>query len=231
MKTHSLIAAIVLLSSPAFAQESAKPSPTEMPQLQQDYIASLKRLREQYVKDNNIAGAAAVSQELDKLTATVSDVAPDTSPVGRWQWAGGGTTTTITADAIATNAGNKGVWRWTEEANHKLQIQWQNGQVDSLTVAPDGKTMRGINNFDEKFIARRLSAGANFATWEQGQPPLRLIRASEGFCALTGVSGHFQGGGEGVRVYVGDDGYWYIGGKSMQQGVRGECVIVPYPKK
>ncbi len=76
-----------------------------------------------------------------------------------------------------------------------------------------------------------LSGNVSFATWKQGEPPQRLIRATDGFCALTTVTGHFQGGGEVVSVYIGDDGYWYLGGKSMQQGVHATCVIVPYAKQ
>ena len=73
------------------------------------------------------------------------------------------------------------------------------------------------------------AGNVEFRRWHQGQPPLRLIRQDEGFCALTGVGGGFQGGGEEVRVFVGADGYWYLGGKSMQKGVEAECMVVRYP--
>ena len=46
---------------------------------------------------------------------------------------------------------------------------------------------------------------------------------------LLGVAGGFAGGAEEARVYVADDGYWYLGGKSMQSGVHAECVVVRYP--
>lgn len=71
-------------------------------------------------------------------------------------------------------------------------------------------------------------ATVTFASWSQGEPPKRLIRSSEGFCALTSVTGHFQGGGEIVKVYVDDDGFWYLGGGSMQEGVSAQCIIVRY---
>ena len=69
--------------------------------------------------------------------------------------------------------------------------------------------------------AAPAQAPAAFETrrWQQGDAPIRLIRKEEGFCALTLVTGSFQGGGEMVRVYVGDDGYWYLGGDSQQEGV------------
>ena len=67
-------------------------------------------------------------------------------------------------------------------------------------------------------------------TWSQGEPPVRLIRQDEGFCALTKVMGHFAGDGESVQVHVAEDGYWYLDGTSQQQDVGGECVVVRYRK-
>ena len=67
-----------------------------------------------------------------------------------------------------------------------------------------------------------------FRTWAQGEAPIKLIRQDEGFCALTSVTGHFEGGGEQVRVYLDADGYWYLGGKSAQQSVSAQCIIVHF---
>ena len=63
-------------------------------------------------------------------------------------------------------------------------------------------------------------------TWSQGEPPVKLIRADEGFCALTKVTGNFEGSGESVQVHVAEDGYWYLDGTSHQAGVCAECVVV-----
>ncbi len=65
-------------------------------------------------------------------------------------------------------------------------------------------------------------------SWHQGEPPVRLIRKEEGFCALSRVTGHFQGGGETVKVYIGEDGYWYLGGESMQNDVAADCIVVRF---
>ncbi|HEY3899910.1 MAG TPA: hypothetical protein VGM54_14925 [Chthoniobacter sp.] len=67
--------------------------------------------------------------------------------------------------------------------------------------------------------------------WRQGEPPVRLIPKDEGFCALTMVTGHFQGAGEWVKVWIADDGYWYLGGESHQEGVAAECMIVRFRGK
>lgn len=67
-----------------------------------------------------------------------------------------------------------------------------------------------------------------FVTWSQGEPPIQLIKQNEGFCFLTGVTGHFQGAGESVRVWIDKDGYWYLGGASQQQGISGQCAVMRY---
>lgn len=65
-------------------------------------------------------------------------------------------------------------------------------------------------------------------SWHQGQPPVRLIRKDAGFCALSLVTGAFAGGGEIVKVWIGPDGFWYLGGQSGQEGVGAECIVVHY---
>ena len=68
-----------------------------------------------------------------------------------------------------------------------------------------------------------------FHHWKQGDEPLKLIRKEEGFCALTSVTGNFEGAGEIVRVYIEEDGYWYLGGTFHQQDVAADCIVVRYP--
>lgn len=68
----------------------------------------------------------------------------------------------------------------------------------------------------------------SFAHWEQGQPPVQLIKSSEGFCVLTKVTGHFQGDGESVKLWIDNDGYWYLGGQSHQTEVGADCAVLRY---
>lgn len=52
--------------------------------------------------------------------------------------------------------------------------------------------------------------------WARGRGRVKLIHADEGFCFLSSVGGNFAGFGEKVRVHVGDDGFWYLEGRSQQ---------------
>ena len=67
-----------------------------------------------------------------------------------------------------------------------------------------------------------------FHKWKKGQHAVRLIRADEGFCFLTSVKGHFQGGAEFVYVRVEDDGYWHFGGNALSYELYGECAVYRY---
>ena len=50
--------------------------------------------------------------------------------------------------------------------------------------------------------------------WDYNAPPVKMIHKDEGFCYLAGVGGAFDGGAEVARVYIGDDGFWYLHGSS-----------------
>ncbi len=65
--------------------------------------------------------------------------------------------------------------------------------------------------------------------WKQGEKPVRMIKKDEGFCYLANIHGHFEGAGEMVRVYLDEDGYWYLGGASNQAGVGGTAFAVKFP--
>jgi hypothetical protein len=132
--------------------------------------------------------------------------------------------------------------RWTLSTVHGsviLVLVWDHWPAETVTmIGPDefsGK-VRGQGQYGELTLHRVGVPAAKAApfetrTWRQGEAPIRLIRKEEGFCALTLVTGSFQGGGEMVRVYIGEDGYWYLGGESHQEGVAAECIVVRYRGK
>lgn len=77
-------------------------------------------------------------------------------------------------------------------------------------------------------LLRTIAAGKfEERVWKHGQPPLKLIRADEGFCYLSGIGGAYDGDGEGVSVYL-ENGDWYIGGKSMQTSLWAKAMVVRF---
>jgi hypothetical protein len=52
--------------------------------------------------------------------------------------------------------------------------------------------------------------------WEHNAAPVKMIHKDEGFCYLADIGGAFNGGAEVARVYVGDDGFWYLHGSTGQ---------------
>ena len=63
--------------------------------------------------------------------------------------------------------------------------------------------------------------------WAQGQPALALESANTHVCVLSGVSGHFAGTGEMVKVTIGANNTWVLDGFSQQSGVSGEALCFP----
>jgi hypothetical protein len=182
------------------------------------------------------------TEDLQSFNTTTS--ATGTAPwsvVGTWygthpDWTGN---LTLADDGTFSNADSTG--HWTLTASHDriiLVLVWKDWPTETLTMtSPDEfrARVRGQGQEGEMVMRRVQPASAKAApfetrTWHQGEAPVRLIRKEEGFCALTMVTGSFQGAGEMVRVYVGDDGYWYLGGESHQEGVAAACIVVRFGK-
>ncbi|HEX5053320.1 MAG TPA: hypothetical protein VFZ65_16205 [Planctomycetota bacterium] len=64
--------------------------------------------------------------------------------------------------------------------------------------------------------------------WQHGDAQKRLMPADRGFCYVSGMGGNFQGGGEGVRVFV-DDGIWFVDGHSCQPSLWVEVTCIEWP--
>lgn len=75
------------------------------------------------------------------------------------------------------------------------------------------------------------SANAEVVYWSQTDTtPYKVIASvSTDHCVLTGFSGKFMGTGEQVGIWR-DANYWYIGGKSQQQGVNAYAYCFPRSK-
>jgi hypothetical protein len=53
-----------------------------------------------------------------------------------------------------------------------------------------------------------------------------MIHRSEGFCALALIGGGFEGAAEHIRLFVGEDGYWYLSAQSRQRAMYAEAIAV-----
>ncbi len=133
--------------------------------------------------------------------------------------------------------GTGGHWLLTADHDHPLLVlRWESWGTESLDFVGEnhfsGPTRFGVFDLvrDAKPAAavEEATKTPEFHTWKQGDPPVKLIPKDEGFCALTTVSGGFAGGGEGVWVSIGEDGYWYLGGRSQAEAVTATCIVIRY---
>ncbi len=53
--------------------------------------------------------------------------------------------------------------------------------------------------------------------WEHNAAPVKMIHKDEGFCYLADIGGAFDGGAEVARVYISDDGFWYLHGSTGRE--------------
>ena len=168
------------------------------------------------------------------------------SVVGAWSaiqttWRG---TLTLLPDGSVVNAENKPDGQWVltaEQGQVHLIIRWRKWPADDLALVnanefygTDGRSELRLRRQPAPLAPRGGQAAGEaveFHSWHQGEPAVKLIRRDEGFCALTSVSGQFEGSGELVEVYLADDGYWYLGGRSQQQDVAAECIVIRFHDK
>ena len=190
-----------------------------------------------------LAGPAIADEPVPTPPPAASDKA--WSVTGLWfamhtAWSG---PITLTADGTMLNSQGRNDGGWTlttQQGQVHLLIRWANWPTDDLLMLNANEFYGSKDNGRVELRLRRQRPaaspaaaegsdhGVETASWHQGEAPVKLLRVDEGFCALTSVTGHFEGGGEAVRVYVAEDGYWYLAGRSSQNDVAGECVVIRY---
>ncbi len=78
--------------------------------------------------------------------------------------------------------------------------------------------------------AKGLQAEITRYSWKRGEPPVKMIHRSEGFCGLALIGGGFEGPAEHVRLFVGEDGYWYLSARSRQKAMYADAIAVRVSK-
>ncbi len=118
---------------------------------------------------------------------------------------------------IASDQHERARLRYTE-ATERARLNYIKVLEDNLSdlVANDARAIefekeltrvRGLAFHTPKFEYKSYR-------WEHNAPPVKMIHKDEGFCYLADVGGAFHGGAEVGRVYVGDDGFWYLHGST-----------------
>ncbi len=92
------------------------------------------------------------------------------------------------------------------------------------TILPSKPCELPSEDQEENYIVHVVGRGK----WYQGSEDRKLIPNSEGICALTRVSGAFDGPADVVQVYRAsspEDGkqWWYIGGRARGHGLQAEA--------
>ena len=106
------------------------------------------------------------------------------------------------------------------EATERVRLNYVKVLEDNLSdlVVKDGRTaefekelrrVRSLAFHSPKFEYKTFE-------WEHNAAPVKMIHKEEGFCYLADIGGAFNGGAEVARVYVGDDGFWYLHGSTGQ---------------
>lgn len=105
-------------------------------------------------------------------------------------------------------------WRYTDETNRDNFELWRadNTWYPLITVN-SAKTIACSQDFN----------------WNYPGPPVRMWHSSRSAAFLTRVTGKFEGGGEWINIFVGDGGFWYLGGDTMQgfMSATARCIGTP----
>ena len=133
--------------------------------------------------------------------------------------------------------GSQSIYATGSNENQPLHIYARG--TSPLTLNAYGGGNVGIGTDDPK--ARLDVRGEIFGklwhsieyTWVNGSNPVKMIPSTCGIAFLTYVQGKFAGGGEIVKVYVDQDGYWYLGGHQGGAGAsimaKARCIGMPPP--
>ena len=82
--------------------------------------------------------------------------AQEPSLAGRWNWGAGGGVTELLPDGSGRDArGNSVQWTVRDAAAHTYTLRWSHGYTDTITLAANGESLRGVNDRGSQFSAVR----------------------------------------------------------------------------
>lgn len=75
---------------------------------------------------------------------------------------------------------------------------------------------------------RRPEFEITHAEWKRGDPVHELIPASEGICLLTGINGRIKVGDDELRLVVGSEGNWRLGGRTERANASAKAMVMRF---
>ncbi|MGJ5818847.1 hypothetical protein [Paludibaculum fermentans] len=92
--------------------------------------------------------------------ATALPVGSSNVIAGKWNWGAGGGIVEIEPGGTGRDPrGNTLSWTVRDAATRTYTAKWSHGYTDTLTLAPDGNSLTGVNNQGLRFTATRVSGG------------------------------------------------------------------------
>ncbi len=90
-------------------------------------------------------------------TAGAPAIAPQPigTPSGEWHWWNGGLVTLEVDGSIRKSTMVMGTWHTVDEATRTIDVRWEGGQIDTLTMSPDGHQLSGTNQYGVAISATR----------------------------------------------------------------------------
>lgn len=141
----------VITTSVAAPMESA--ANREILALRRNHEDGLNRLLNKFLKERNLAAVSAICAEMKVIRSEVPKIESGKSPIGLWNWHENNPVILRSNGLAIWKDSNYGIWRWLNESERKVEIQWDNGYSDILTISADGKKLYIVNNYNDKFTA------------------------------------------------------------------------------
>ncbi len=200
------------------------------------YDGALETLQKALTRDGHIEDALAVQTEREQVKASdavarardlVASEAPATAasqPVPaekkklieelkRYNWEKGGNPVPMLPDSegfcllTSIGGGFGGGGESVRMALNSATGRWElSGRAVQFVFAKATSVKTLLRQQFEKTTIER--------TWTKRDGKVRLLSLKEGFCFVSSVTGGFNGGGESIRLYVDDEGYWTMTGTS-----------------
>ena len=156
MRTLLILLTLLLIPAAVPAQSITTSASKELSSLRRNYEESLDRLLLKSIRAGDVAAVSEVSLEIDRISSGPRQIEKGAeSPAGHWRWFND-SSTYIYGSGLVVHGESRGILKWTNRSKKEIQIKWSNGYIDTIVIAPDGKTLQGTTNENVRFNAELL---------------------------------------------------------------------------